>query len=404
MKTKEMFAEGKTKIILGSDEPGQVLVQSKDSITAGDGAKRDEIANKGIHANLTTSRVFSFLNRCGLQTHFIKMIDDRTFLAKQCDMIPLEVVARRLAFGSYLKRYPGTPEKWRFTPPLVELFLKDDARHDPFMEPFAVLHEKITSRSGKSLTLEHLEKMQKQCRLIFEILEKAWACQDVTLVDLKVEFGFDSNGDLLLSDVIDNDSWRIWLHGEKSQMKDKQLYRDLPKSSQEALQAIETNYREVAQMTERFLSPVKGRVEVLLGSKKDELFIESMARMLSQLEVPYAVTVSSAHKTTEKLLRKIQETEGFGEPVIFIAVAGRSNGLGPVADGNTAYPVINCPILSERFAGEELFSSLYLPSGLSCVTILDPEAAALAAAKMLSLYSPVLFGKIKLLKYKVAES
>jgi phosphoribosylaminoimidazole carboxylase/phosphoribosylaminoimidazole-succinocarboxamide synthase len=404
MPTKEMLAEGKTKIILSSDEPGCVLVQSKDSITAGDGAKRDEIVNKGVHANLTTSHVFSFLNRCGIESHFIKMLDDRTFLAKQCDMIPLEVVARRMAFGSYLKRHPGTPDKWRFNPPLVEIFLKDDARHDPFMEPFTVLHEKITSRNGKPLSMEYLEKMQKQCRLIFEILEKAWADQEVALVDLKVEFGFDLKGNLILSDVIDNDSWRIWPHGEKSQMKDKQVYRDLPKSSLEALQAIEANYREVALMTEKFASHVKGKVEILLGSKSDEPFISPMVKMLSQLEIPHDITVSSVHKTTSKLFDKIRKSEGLGEPIVFIAAAGRSNGLGPVTEGNTAYPVINCPVLSERFAREEIFSSLYLPSGLGCVTILDPEAAALAAAKILALHSPLLFGKIKVLKYRMSES
>ncbi len=398
MKVQDNLAEGKTKVILSSDKPGLVLIRSKDSITAGDGAKKDEIVRKGIHANQTTCNVFAFLNACGMQTHFVETLDERTFLAKQCDMIPLEVVARRFAFGSYLKRHPGTPEKSPFNPPLVEFFLKDDANHDPFMEPYTILHDKITSRDKKPITRDNLEMMENQCRLIFELLERAWALGDVTLVDLKVEFGFSPEGTLILSDVIDNDSWRVWPHGEKAKMKDKQVYRNLDKVTPEALLAIEANYREVAEATRQFMTPVQGKVMILLGSKSDESFIRPMIEILEKLEVPHDTMVASAHKTTRKLLEKISAADGLGQPIVFIAVAGRSNGLGPVTDGNTTFPVINCPALSEKFSGEELLSSLYLPSGLSCTTVLDPQAAGLAAAKMLSLNSPLLFGKLRVIR------
>jgi len=398
MTTEQQIAEGKTKVILASDKPNLVLIRSKDQITAGDGVKKDQIGNKGIYANKTTSNVFTFLNVCGIETHFVKPVDDRAFLAKSCDMIPLEVVARRFAFGSYLKRYRGTPEKHLFGPPLIEFFLKDDANHDPFMEPFLILEEKITSRNKKTITKEHLERMETQCRLIFEILERAWATQDVTLVDLKIEFGFDDKGNLILSDVIDNDSWRIWPHGEKAQMKDKQVYRNLEKVTQEALSAIEANYRDVALATEQFLKPVDGKAIILLGSKSDEKFIEPMVQTLVKYEIPADVVVCSAHKTTAKLLTLLSSLEGLGHPLVFIAVAGRSNGLGPVTDGNTSFPVINCPPLSEKFSGQEVLSSMYLPSGLSCVTILDPQSAALAAAKMLAISSPVLWGKLRVMR------
>lgn len=398
MKLHEPLAEGKTKIILASDTPNVVEVRSKDSITAGDGAKKDEISRKGIHANQTTSNVFHFLSSCGMRTHFVKSLNERSFLAKQCDMVPLEVVARRFAFGSYLKRHPGTPEKFQFNPPLIEFFLKDDARHDPFMEPFTILHEKITSRNKRPLTIESLQTLESLCQLVFELLERAWAHQNVTLVDLKVEFGFDREGNLLLADVIDNDSWRIWPQGEKSKMKDKQVYRNLDKVTPEALSSIEANYREVASATTQFSAPIQGKIKILLGSHKDESFILPMIEMFKKLEVPCEVLVASAHKTTKKLMRKISEAEGAGEPVVFIAVAGRSNGLGPVTDGNTTFPVINCPLLSEKFSGAELLSSLYLPSGLSCLTVLDPQAAALAAAKMLAFTSPLLFGKLRVMR------
>lgn len=249
-----VLAEGKTKIILASEKPDAVYIRSKDSITAGDGAKRNELSNKSIYSTQTTSNVFAFLNSRGIQTHYLKMTDESTFLAKACDMIPLETVARRIAFGSYLKRHPETPEKFQFDPPLVEFFLKDDARHDPLMSPDEIVREKISSRNGVLLAEAHLKIMTQRCRNVFILLEKAWAAQDVTLVDLKVEFGFDSAGHLILADVIDNDSWRIWPKGDKQLMKDKQVYRNLEKVTPEALSVIASNYADVASATSKFLS------------------------------------------------------------------------------------------------------------------------------------------------------
>lgn len=252
MAQNQILAEGKTKIILASEKPELVYIRSKDSITAGDGAKRNELPNKSIYSTQTTCNVFAFLNSGGIQTHYLKTTDERTFLAKACDMIPLEVVARRIAFGSYLKRHPETPEKFRFNPPLVEFFLKDDAHHDPFMEPSAILREKISSRNGKPLSQAHLDTMMKISRDVFERLEKAWATQHIMLVDLKVEFGFDSENSLILADVIDNDSWRIWPFGDPQRMKDKQVYRNLADVTPEALSTIASNYAEVAEATSKF--------------------------------------------------------------------------------------------------------------------------------------------------------
>lgn len=248
------LAEGKTKIILPDPvDSGLVLVRSKDDITAGDGAKHDLLPEKALHATTTTVHVFEFLEACGIKSHYRGRASADTFRAVRCDMIPLEVVARRLATGSYLRRHPEVGEGHRFDPPLGELFLKDDARHDPLMTPDEILRERVKSRGGRVVTRRILAEMADRCQLIFLLLELAWEARGVTLVDLKVEFGVDATGAILLADVIDNDSWRIWPGGEKDRMRDKQVYRNLDARTPEALLGIARNYRWVAEETRAFV-------------------------------------------------------------------------------------------------------------------------------------------------------
>jgi phosphoribosylaminoimidazole-succinocarboxamide synthase len=136
-------------------------------------------------------------------------------------------------------------EGTRFDPPLVEFFLKDDARHDPQISP----EEIVTHGIATSAEVEHC--IAEGLR-VFQTLEVAWAEQDVTLVDLKIEFGRDTNGALLVADVIDNDSWRIWPGGEKSRMLDKQVYRNMQEVTGAGLEAVRQRYEIVAEMTERW--------------------------------------------------------------------------------------------------------------------------------------------------------
>jgi len=162
-------------------------------------------------------------------------------------MIPLEVVMRRIATGSYLRRNPGVPEGKRFQPVLVEFFLKDDARHDPLVSPEEIEAAHVATR-------EEIDEMQATGRRVFEILERAWARQKVTLVDCKIEFGRSVvDNSLLVADVIDNDSWRIWPGGDKNRMLDKQVYRNLPEVTDAALADLLSKYAQVAEMTDRFV-------------------------------------------------------------------------------------------------------------------------------------------------------
>lgn len=274
---RTMLAEGKTKIIWdeGNDT---VLIESKDDITAGDGASHDLLEGKAVAATETTSRVFELLHSRNIATHYRGPVNQRTFRARRVDMIPLELVARRIATGSYLKRHPDVAEGTVFALPMIEFFEKDDPNHDPLVIIDLVSRRLLRYQAGKPLaegfigeqrlangrfqdlfgsTVQDLAHLTEN---VFIVLEVAWAKQGVTLVDLKIECGWDrETKKLIVADVIDNDSWRIWPGGDKDQMRDKQVYRDLagvedPAARAKELGKIKEDYAWVAQQTGNFLA------------------------------------------------------------------------------------------------------------------------------------------------------
>ncbi len=125
---------------------------------------------------------------------------------------------------------------------------------------------------------------------------------------------------------------------------------------------------------------MKGRVVILMGSERDLEFCREIAKHLKALGLEYEFRVASAHKTPEKALEIIKELEG--EKIVYVTVAGRSNALSAFVDANTTKPVIACPPYSEKFGGADIYSSLRVPSGVGLVVTIEPEAAAIAAAKI----------------------
>ncbi len=247
------IVRGKTKVLYEcADEPQCLIVEQTDAITAGAGARRDVISGKGRLAALTPSRVFRFLNRRGLPTHFLsggEDVDDNAMLVRRCAMIPLEVVVRGIVAGSYAKRHPGVQRGSPLDPRVVEFFLKDDERHDPMI----VVDEIVTRDIARP---QEVERMSELAREAFDALEEAWQDRNVTLVDLKVEFGRltggERNGEIVLADVVDNDSWRIWPQGREEAMLDKQIYRNLAQRDAEGLARVKHAYEEVAEAVAGF--------------------------------------------------------------------------------------------------------------------------------------------------------
>ena len=136
-----------------------------------------------------------------------------------------------------------------------------------------------------------------------------------------------------------------------------------------------------------------GIAVIIMGSERDLDFSREIAKYLKLLGVNYEFRVASAHKTPEKVLEIIKEFEK--EKVVFVTVAGRSNALSAFIDGNTSKPVIACPPYSEKFGGADILSSLRVPSGIGSVVTIEPEGAAIAAAKILSLQDVNLEANVK---------
>jgi len=241
---------------------------------------------------------------------------------------------------------------------------------------------------------DEVDFMNRTTVTVFEILEKAWASIDCALIDMKIEFGV-SEGELMVSDVIDSDSWRLWPSGDKRLMKDKQVYRNLEVVTPEALEIVKSNFKWIAERLDLLMPAPKALVVVLMGSPSDEEHCKKIVKTCRDLGVPAQMRVTSAHKGTEETMRILAQYEGSGVPTIFIAVAGRSNGLGPVLAGNTAFPVINCPPVKTDNVARDIWSSMDVPSGLGCTTVMYPETAALAAASMLALTDHVIWSRLR---------
>ncbi|MFH1086365.1 MAG: AIR carboxylase family protein [Chloroflexota bacterium] len=137
-----------------------------------------------------------------------------------------------------------------------------------------------------------------------------------------------------------------------------------------------------------------GRVVIIMGSKSDLEQAKPITAQLDEFGIPYALHVASAHKAARYLLDILAGYEATAEPLVYITIAGRSNALGGMVDANTTHPVITCPPVSSAFGGADIYSSLRMPSGVAPVVVLEPAAAALAAAKILALADEALRGRI----------
>ncbi|MEI7804934.1 MAG: phosphoribosylaminoimidazolesuccinocarboxamide synthase [Hyphomicrobiales bacterium] len=407
-----LVIEGKTKKVYqikgGAD---LVAVISKDDITAGDGAKHDIIPDKGRLANATTSNVFRLLKACGLPVAFVEQDSATSFVAPNCVMLPYEVVVRREAHGSYLKRNPHFAKGQLFPQLIVEFFLKTKDKDwkgkpltcdDPLLiyskdagkiqlfnpakplqgqEPFLTLAQSdVFSRDDE---WKIFPDMRRIARHAFLVLEKAWQLEGGTLVDFKVEFGYDSKGNLLLADVIDNDSWRVL---EGGSYIDKQVYRDGG-----ALDDVAAKYRRVAEITGHFQVP-RQRIILWRGSEKDNP--EAFTKALGELADLMTVVTCSVHKEPVAAAGIFSRMQQEVPDTVVIAYIGRSNGAGPVLSAMSTVPVITVPASVKEFP-DDVWSSLRAPSSVPVMTVLEPGNAVLAALQILSARSPRLYAYVR---------
>jgi phosphoribosylaminoimidazole-succinocarboxamide synthase len=335
------IARGKTKVLY--EKPGQpdvLIVQALDSITAGDGARRNEIPGKGRVAAKTSARVFRLLNLCGLPTHYVsggEDDDDNEMLVRRCTMIPLEVVVRGVAAGSFVKRKPGVARGSIIVPRLVEFFVKDDANHDPLIEPDEIVARGLASP-------QEVGTMGEIARIVFEILAHAWRRHETLLVDLKIEFGrligTEGRGNLVIADVIDNDSWRIWPQGREELMLDKQIYRNLEIVDEPALEGVKQAYERVADLVGTFPVMRPGMVAVIADSAERVERANEFVRAVGQLGVPTVRHVANPATTPGFVLQLMQQLEASFARLVVIAV-GETDLLRTMLDASSSAPVLD---------------------------------------------------------------
>lgn len=236
MEKSALVYEGKAKKLFQTDQSNVLWVEYLDQATALNGAKKDAIHGKGALNNQITSLIFQWLNEEGMTSHFIKSISKHEQLVESVEIIPLEIVVRNVAAGSFTKRF-GIPEGTVLAFPIVEFYYKDDALDDPFINDEHIRLLKLAT--GKEINdIKHLAFRLNQllCRLFADI--------DIQLVDFKIEVGRNKNGKILLADEITPDTCRLWDRQTKDHL-DKDIYRrdlgDLIPIYQEVLQRLE-NY------------------------------------------------------------------------------------------------------------------------------------------------------------------
>jgi phosphoribosylaminoimidazole-succinocarboxamide synthase len=217
-----MLAMGKTKTVSSANEAGKVILTFRDDITAGDGKKHSKLPGKGKVNATITSRLYSIFSDNGIPNHLVKQISDNQLLVRSLNMIPIEVVCRLRAAGHFIGIGKYFKDGERFSFPIVEFYMKDDALHDPMLTD---QHIRLFHLANEN----EIEQMKRITTKTAAILEKYFDERHAILVDFKLEFGRDLSGVLMIGDELSPDSWRLW-DKETREILDKDRFRkDLPR-------------------------------------------------------------------------------------------------------------------------------------------------------------------------------
>ncbi len=216
MTKKEQLYEGKAKKVFKTDDPEFLIVSYKDDATAFNGLKKGTIAGKGVINNKMSNRLMERLEKSGIPTHYVEEINDRETIVKKVSIVPLEVIIRNIAAGSFSKRY-GVEEGFVFETPTIEFSYKNDELGDPLMNAYHAIAMKLA-------TPEEIETIKKYAFAVNEELKKFWSGCGVTLVDFKLEFGKLSDGTVVLADEISPDTCRLW-DSKTNEKLDKDRFR-----------------------------------------------------------------------------------------------------------------------------------------------------------------------------------
>ena len=219
MNKLEQLYEGKAKKVFATEDPNLVIVDYKDDATAGDGAKKGTIRGKGVVNNKLSNNLMKMLAEQGVPTHFVEELSDRETLVKKVQIVPLEVIVRNVAAGSFSKRY-GVAEGTVFKAPTLEFSYKNDDLHDPLINHYHALALELA-------TQEEIDTISAYAFKVNEILSKYLLQFNIRLIDFKLEFGKTSDGTIVLADEISPDTCRLWDEQTHEKLDKDRFRRDM---------------------------------------------------------------------------------------------------------------------------------------------------------------------------------
>ena len=215
MEKKELLYEGKAKKVYTTENPDVLIVDYKDDATAFNGVKKGTIVGKGVVNNRMTNHIFRMLEEKGIPTHYIEELSDRETAVKKVEIVPLEVIVRNVAAGSFSKKL-GIEEGFKLLSPTLEFSYKNDELGDPMINDYYAV-------AIGAATREEIDKITELVFKINEILVDYFKSIKVDLIDFKVEFG-RYKGQIILADEISPDTCRFW-DSETHEKLDKDRFR-----------------------------------------------------------------------------------------------------------------------------------------------------------------------------------
>jgi phosphoribosylaminoimidazole-succinocarboxamide synthase len=230
MEKREQLYEGKAKKVFKTDDPDLLIVSYKDDATAFNGQKKGRIAEKGVVNNIMSNIIFRLLEDAGVPTHLVKQLSDRETLVKKVRILPLEVIIRNVAAGSFSKRY-GVPEGSPLAKTVLEFSYKNDELGDPLLNDDHILALALSTEEELALVRTYAFKVN-------EVMKEFFLARDLKLIDFKIEFGV-CKGALILADEISPDTCRLWDVKTNEKMDKDRFRRDLGN--------VEETYRAVLE-------------------------------------------------------------------------------------------------------------------------------------------------------------
>ena len=216
---KEQLYEGKAKKVYATNDPDLVIVDYKDDATAFNGEKKGTIAGKGVINNRMTNFMFKMLEKEGVPTHLVEEISDRETIVKKVSIVPLEVIIRNVAAGSFSKRM-GVEEGKQLLCPILEYSYKNDDLGDPFINDYYALALGIATK-------EDIDTISKYAFKVNEFMVKFFKGLNIDLIDFKIEFGKTSDGTIILADEISPDTCRFWDSTTHEKLDKDRFRRDM---------------------------------------------------------------------------------------------------------------------------------------------------------------------------------